>query len=179
MKNPARKKTLLPFLLVFITFISCKKSDNESNRDYYVSFKLNGTAIKHTNAGQYGSLRISPANSAEVIFQVVSRSDDSKHLLALTIQRNGAIGTQKYENVPSAGYFPVIADYMQDYTQPDEIDYTNQNAPSYPPNDFSITISKIHDDYLRGTFTGNYLYDNAADEIAVITEGEFFVRRTQ
>ena len=42
---------------------------------------------------------------------------------------------------------------------------------------YIVNVTSITSTELRGTFTGNYLYDNFDQESLPITEGEFFVKR--
>jgi hypothetical protein len=170
------KNIRLLYLLLFITFVSCNKSnDDEPKGDYYVTFKLNGTSVSH-NGPNYCWLKKHNNEPSRQDFQLSSTSADFKHFLGLTVWRYGPIGTGvTYKNSP--GNYPVIADYFQDQAQPNEIIYANGNAPGMPDNDFSVTFTKITDKYIMGTFTGNYLYDYGGDQTITITEGKFYVKR--
>jgi hypothetical protein len=76
-----------------------------------------------------------------------------------------------------SGPCAVIADYFMDQGQPDEKDYTIDNAPSAPNGYFNLTIQSIDDKVLKGIFSGNYLYDRKYNESIVVTEGSFTAKK--
>jgi len=69
-------------------------------------------------------------------------------------------------------------DYFQDVAQPNEKDFSIQDAPGNPPCSFTIVLTSITSTEIKGTFTGNYLYEWTTHEMISITDGEFCVRRT-
>ena len=51
------------------------------------------------------------------------------------------------------------------------------DANGQPPSKYTVNVTSITATELRGSFTGNYLYDDFDQETRQITEGEFVVKR--
>jgi hypothetical protein len=58
-------------------------------------------------------------------------------------------------------------------------DYEIESKSGQPDARYLVNITSITPTELRGTFTGNYLYDYFDDETLNVTEGEFFVHRAR
>jgi hypothetical protein len=69
-------------------------------------------------------------------------------------------------------------DYMKNVNT-DPIDYGNYDVSSRPSSKFTITITSITDNEIRGTFTGNYLSEYATENVQEVTEGEFAAPRVR
>lgn len=158
----------------FILFISCSKDNNTENKpSYYLSFKLNGTLIKH-NYPTYSSLKPKASFPGSYEFQLSSNSDDHKNNIVFSIFKPGAITTGSYTTpnnfVQDVAYTTFnTSQAMEKYYSA----FTTGNIPS----SFSITLTEITDNHFKGIFTGSYLYtDDRTDSIRV-TDGEFFIRR--
>src|SRR5262249_55809529 len=96
---------------------------------------------------------------------------------SLAIQVNGSFVPGTYETNNGSGNYPVIADYFLDQGQPGERDYTIDNAPNSASGYFTVTITSIDDNVVKGTFSGNYLYDGIYNESIVVTDGSFIAKR--
>jgi hypothetical protein len=107
----------------------------------------------------------------------VARSSDFKNTFAITIQVEGNFTTGVYETIIGSGNYPVIADYFMNQGEPGERDYTINNAPGKPDGQFKVTITSIEADHVKGTFSGNYLYDYIYDESITISDGSFIAKR--
>ena len=164
--------TTMVLLLATLSFFSCsKKSDN----DYFVKLKINGNWVTWKTV--IGELGPDLANASKTDLGVTANNDASTDVFDLTIQINGSnftTGTYASDNL---SYFVFIS-YSKDVTTNAKF-YDLEDAPTGPSSKYTINITSITDTELRGTFTGNYLYSNMADESINITEGEFFVRRAR
>jgi len=58
-----------------------------------------------------------------------------------------------------------------------EKDYAVDNADNHPPGNFKVTITSISADWIKGTFSCNYLYERTYNEFIVLTEGNFSAKR--
>jgi hypothetical protein len=61
-------------------------------------------------------------------------------------------------------------------------DYEAEDAANNAPSKFVISITSITSTQIKGTFTGNYLYDDFSSSdpdggVVPVTEGEFQVKR--
>ena len=96
----------------------------------------------------------------------------------LTVQVDGPnfnTGTYVSDNL---NYWVVIS-YVSGANTANMKFYDIEDASGRTSSKYTITVTSITDTELRGTFTGNYLYNNSDDETIDITEGEFKVRRAR
>jgi len=70
-----------------------------------------------------------------------------------------------------------MLDYIKNIGESDEKDYTNSHAADNPPSSFTVNISSIANNVVKGTFTGNYCYDISYDEQINLTDGSFTVTK--
>ncbi len=164
-------KTFLLLLAVF-SFFGCKKSSGDG---YYVKLKINGSWITWETA--IGELGPDFADPAKTDFGVTANNDSQDDVFDLTIQINGSnftTGTYASDNL---NYYIVI-DYLKDASGNAKF-YQISDAPGRPACKFTVNVTAITSTTLKGTFTGNYLYDDIDDESLELTEGEFFVRRAR
>lgn len=168
--------TLSISIIFSVLFFSCQKPHTEgpASNDHYLRYKLNGVLV--TNTVNHVWLKPNSQDPTQMMFQLFSNTNDFKNFLGLTIQQTGNIGIGTYESVNNPLYF--IVDYFQDSGQPNEKDFSIQNAPGNPPSTFTIVLTSVTTTEIKGTFTGNYLYEWTTHEMISITDGEFCVRRT-
>lgn len=107
-------------------------------------------------------------------FMFVAKSADGKNEFAITIQVEGTFKVGTYESGNSN--YTVIADYFQNVAGQNGKDFTIDHDPSLPNCSFVVTITSIDNNSIKGTFTGNYLYDTNYNETIVISEGSFTVK---
>ena len=58
--------------------------------------------------------------------------------------------------------------------------FANEDKNSLAPSKFTINITSITAEVIKGTITGNYLYDSfgsGGSDIMLVTNGEFRVKR--
>ena len=116
------------------------------------------------------------SNPGNTDFVLMARSKDFKKVFSIVIQVNGLFTTGSYQTVIGSGHYPVIADYFLNQGQPGERGYALDQAPGMAPGQFSVEITSMDNNYIKGTFSGNYLYDSDYDESIVINDGEFTAR---
>jgi len=136
---------------------------------------MNGTLVTNTRLNYAWLKPNAPTNPSQIMFMLVSNSNDLKDVLGFTIQRNGSLPVGTYNSWDDPVHF--IVDYFQDNTAPNEKDFTIGNAPGNPASTFTIVLTSITSTEIKGTFTGNYLYDYVGHGTISITEGEFCVKR--
>lgn len=174
-----RNKLFCTLLLsgLLICFVSCKKDSADANPDSYLKFKKNGTWVTYSHA--LGELGPDLYNSAKTDFGVSAFSDDMTEIFDFTIQIDGSnftTGTYSSDNYPTHYVnFSFITGANTSNMHNFEIDDGLANETSK----YIIRVTSITPTHLTGTFTGNYLYDNFADDSGIlrITEGEFNVKR--
>ena len=168
------KKSVLTLLIVLLILAGCKKDSNDS--DYYAKLKINGNWVTWKTAA--GELGPDLANPAKTDFGVTANDDALQTIFDFTIQIDGAnfnTGTYSTDNL---NYW-VVVNYMTNANTANMKLYDVADATGRPASKYVINVSSITSTELRGTFTGNYLYDQTNDQTVDITEGEFKVRRVR
>jgi hypothetical protein len=173
------KKLLLysSLLMLMISGVSCKK-DSDDTPDYYFKFKLDGNWVTYkTVAGEFGPDLGDPTLTDLV---VTAWSDDQKDIFSMSIQVDGPnLPTGSYDSDNSA-YWATM-DWMNHANTADMRSFGIEDEPTMAPSKYTFKITSITDKELRGTFTGNYLYDpwgnDPNDAVRHVTEGEFVTKR--
>lgn len=166
---------ILLLFSILISFRDCKKKGAIPEESSDMSFRKDG--VKETFTPYYCSIQRNNTLPGETDFFLVARSKDNKSSFGITIQVTGNFTTGLYETKDNSGYYPVIADYFMNQGEADERDYAIDNAPGKPGCQFSVKITSIDDKFVKGSFSGNYLYDRNYNESIVITEGNFVAKR--
>jgi hypothetical protein len=174
------KKLLLYSLMavLLVSGYSCKKNDSDDTPAYYMKFKLAGNWITYKNAiSNYG-----PDLSDPSLTDLVVNGDDGKDVLSLAIQVNGSTIPSGTYDTDNSNYWATI-DWTVNGTNGPRV-YDVDDAPTMPPSKYILKITSITETEIRGTFTGNYLYDywandpdDLTDAMRQITEGEFVAKR--
>ena len=160
-------------LLTLLSFAACNKKEVLQSPNYEVVLKKDG--VKETFVLQHSSIQPSATIQGKTNFMFVAVSNDQKHHFAITIQVNGSFKTGIYQSGNSD--YTVITDYFKNVGQTNEKDYTIDHAPSMPNSSFTVNITTIDEQQIKGTFSGNYLYDRLNNELIVVSEGNFTVKR--
>ncbi|MBP6431160.1 MAG: hypothetical protein KA319_05285 [Ferruginibacter sp.] len=173
---------LILVLLLFVSFamVGCKK-DFESKYDF--KYKKNGTWITYnglTNA--LGEITPNSTNPSTMDLNINGNSEDNTEVINFLILTNtstaniGSYNTNNSSNLyyTYISYIKTVGSNLNSY----EVDDAPGRAPSY----YTINITSITADEIKGNFTGNYLFEAsgiAGNDIVEITEGEFNVKRVQ
>lgn len=166
-------------LCIIIGAASCKKESNNNNVDSYVKFNLNGQWVKYEALGELGPDLMDPSKTGLVIS---GWSEDKTTTFGIGIQIDGSdFKTGNYSTDEDPYY--MIVDYI--YFPPDDSkarSYECEDASGREPSKYVVKITSITAGQIKGSFTGNYLYDYFHDDdpdggILKITEGEFQVNR--
>src|SRR5688572_1644440 len=166
-------KTLVLLLAAF-TFFSCNKDKDEDG--YYVKLKINGNWVTwKTVAGELGP---DFADASKTDLGVTANDDSGQDIFDITIQVNGTTFNTGSYSSDNTNYI-VYVDYADNIGTTSARYYDITSAPSMPESKYTVNITSITDTELRGTFTGNYLYDYFEEETFAVTEGEFRVRRVR
>ncbi len=160
-------------LLVAFSFFSCKKN---SDTNYYVKLKINGTWVTWKTV--IGELGPDLANASKTDFGVTANDDAMKDVFDISVQVDGTAFNAGSYSSDNTNYLVVIS-YSKDLTGPNAKFYDIEDAPTGPSSKYTVNVSSITGTTLRGTFTGNYLFDFVSGESMVITDGEFYVRRAR
>lgn len=164
-------KTLL--LLTAFSFFACKKN---SDNDYYVKLKIDGTWITwKVVAGELGPDLGDPTKTD---IGVTANDDAMKDVFDIAIQVDGTtFNTGSYDS-DNMTYW-VVMSYTKDAATANFQHFDIGDNGSGTHSRYLVTISSITDETLKGSFVGNYLHDDFDDESLNITEGEFYVRRVR
>jgi hypothetical protein len=169
------RQILSILLLSILFFCSCHKNDVPPKPPVAeVSFKKDG--VEEKLMPQYCSIRPNASWPTTMTdFTLSANSSDFKTFLGITLQVSGELKTGTYDTNTSGCY--VIADYMSNVGDINEKDYAVDNADNHPPGNFKVTITSISADWIKGTFSCNYLYERTYNEFIVLTEGNFSAKR--
>lgn len=174
LQNPLR----LLFLFLAVSTFSCSKK-SDSSGDSYVKFKLNGEWVTYDGLGELGP---DLGNATLTDLGVTGTSKDRKNTFDISIQINGSdfkTGLYASDQYPD---YQLLVDYLVN-PDPNTMKYYEiDDALGLAPSKYTVHISSITPTQIKGTFTGNYLYDNFSSGdpdggIAYITEGQFQVKR--
>lgn len=160
------------FLLIALTllFSACKKNSG-NDPEYFLKFKLNGNWVTHKAA--VGELGPDLADDSYTNLGITGNSDNGNEVFDITIQvagSNFATGTYNTDDHAVFVAYAINSPALKFYT----LGSVNGQADSR----YTVTITSITDDTIKGTFTGNYLEDGLVEDDTVeVTEGEFVVPR--
>jgi hypothetical protein len=158
--------TLLTTLLISSFFLSCTK---EKDAGYLIRIKRNGEWATFTKAG----FIIEATSNPDLYYLTVAgRSTDMKEIFILGVEvpANPQPGTFDTENNK--------VEFGYGINGTPGIYYTMWPVTSKPNPNYTLTITSISENEVRGYFTGNYLADEDENFIEV-TEGEFVAKKTE
>ena len=160
-------------IISFTIFIlpSCKKGVQPIVK-LEVAFKKDG--VSETLIPYYSAIQPNATIPGVTNFTMVAKSPDDKVHFAITVQVHGDFTTGIYTTTNTNCY--VTPDYFRNQGMPDERDFGIDNAPGQAPGYFFVNIFSITDKEIKGTFSGNYLYDRPHNEMITVSEGSFVVR---
>jgi len=164
-------------LLLFSILLALSACDKEPPADNKNTLSYKKDGVTETMIPVYCSIKPNVSIPTKTDFVLTARTSDFRSDLAITVQVNGGFTTGTYETVIDSGNYPAIADYFVDQGQPNERDFTIENAPAKPNCRFTVTITSIESTLVKGTFSANYLYDPAHNESIIISEGSFVAKR--
>ncbi|HET7116604.1 MAG TPA: hypothetical protein VFI29_08945 [Hanamia sp.] len=178
-KNTIRN---LVFLVFVIIVASCKKDATSSDNDSYVKFKLNGNWVTYKGLGELGP---DLGDASKTDLGVNGYSDDKKSSFSISIQIDGSdFKTGTYSSDQYLQYY-MIVDFTSNPDPSTAKYYEISDAIDNNPSKYIVNITSITPTQIKGTFTGNYLYDSFHDDndpdggIVYITEGQFQVKRVR
>src|SRR5688572_4095949 len=152
-------RTAIAVFVVSLLFFSCKKS---SDSKYYVKFKLNGNWVTMKNV--LGEIGPDLADPDLLDFGLTANSEDQKEIFDISLQ-TGADFFETGKVYNSEDWFMPVG-YSKDISSTSTVYYDNHNGKDgmdFPY--YTITFTVITDKEVKGTFTGNYLYDYFNEEI--------------
>ncbi|HEY4063098.1 MAG TPA: hypothetical protein VGM30_14430 [Puia sp.] len=172
-----KKIFILSACLAVISF-SCKKSSSSSGPSNYITASIDGTA-KTFNAG---IMAFKTTQNGQTVFNVIGFSDGSANPESFSITIGNSPTTAK----------PIVAGTYTEVFNPDFITvgeyipgsttYVYASGLAAPPvNIFTVTITSIDNNSVKGTFSGDVEYLDVATAIPgstkkTITNGSFYAK---
>ncbi|HMT73623.1 MAG TPA: hypothetical protein PKA77_06130 [Chitinophagaceae bacterium] len=160
-------------LLVIVIALGCKK-DSTATNSYWIKFKKNGIEEKLTSYVSYCYNRPKAGDTSLTELILGGELKERNTAFYISILKNAKFTVGAYQTGDAGTTF--IVDYMTNLGQLDELDYSLDNPPGYPTGYFRVNISSINGKEMRGSFTGNYLYEFFKKDTINITDGEFFIK---
>ena len=178
------KKLTLLALLISILFVSCSKDQpetEETQNNYYVRFKKNGTIVNYTGIviahrdtiNGYVELKINGAHSiAAVPYEYMG-------IYINNFPGNANIGTGLY--VDNSTSYTLLTTHIFggiSYEAGESLAQSaaQHNMPLAKP--FKVTITQINGSTVKGSFEGDY-YEDAdvtTGNMVQVTEGSFYAK---
>jgi hypothetical protein len=169
--SPFRLLALI--LIIIIAVPSCSKNKDDDKK-YYFKYKENGSLVTWENAS---FAQTYSAASNMMIFNVLG----SKNLPNTSSNEAVSIIILNPGNSFPAGSYSTTTHSMEigyhvvaDPSTPTPPDWVSDDAPGEPFSQYTVIITSINNKEVRGTFTGNYLYNSTTNNVNRITEGEFY-----
>jgi hypothetical protein len=166
--------TALFFSAIVVVFFSCTKTET-GDITSYIRVKKNSVWTYFKATGQ-----IEPDffDSTRTNLGISSFNPDTTEVFSISIQVDSTI-------FPLGGYVSgqispyVIIDYTTGLKS-NPVNYEISDAPGRAPSQYTVVVTSITDNFIDGTFYGNYLFDSFGGVYTYeIPEGEFHVRRTK
>lgn len=163
-------RTLLFAFTLLSLVTGCKKNTDKTEDGYYLKFKVDGNWVTWTNA--LAELGKDLDDDTKTNFSLQGTSADMKQSFGISFQVDGtSIGTGTYSS--------------SDYFMPIDYSVTNGGTTTWysdkdglEPSVYKVTLNNITETTIKGSFTGNFLADDSAEEKTIaITEGEFYLKR--
>ena len=166
------KKYVLPILIIAFAFSisSCNKSNSTS--EGYLKVKINGTWVTFNYA--LSNLAPDILNPNKINLAVAGDNADRSESFHINIQSDYQIPTGVYAS-DDPQYFIDVRYYK--HINNDFVSYGIYSVTGRPDSKYTITITSITDQEIRGSFTGNYLSYFFNEDVQEVTEGEFVVPR--
>jgi hypothetical protein len=161
-------KNYLAILGIVITsmfFASCKKSSNEPV--YFFQTKIDGNWVTYSDA----KFTISPNPSDSSISDLLISAGTEQNNINISMQSIVNYGAGSFNTTDSIPISIHISLFKDDgnYLKVFGTDGPGTGTQPY----YVVNITSITSTEIRGTITGNYLYDNYDAESINLTEGEF------
>lgn len=160
-------RTVISVIVVSFLFVNCKKSNDSA---YFVKFKVDGNWITWNKA--VGEIGPDLADDSYTNFGLTATSDDEKNMLDISLQ---VADTEMPTGTYSSDNYTIFFFYLTNINSANAEHYREEAVNGRPDPHFTITLTSVTDDKIRGTFTGNYLVEMNSGEIVEITEGEFYL----
>jgi hypothetical protein len=166
------KNFLLAVCLIGIVFSfnSCKKDHTETN--YFFKVKVDGNWI--TYGGAQFFLNTDPSDSTMTDFQIYAGTLTEN--MNISIQSSNGINTGNYL---SGDQMPAYRMFINAYKETGAVQENYNIIGPGTGNDpaYTVTITSFSASEIRGTITGNYLWNDYDQKAMNVTEGEFVAKR--
>jgi len=166
------KKFVLPVLI--ITFAFCISSCNKSNSTpaWYLKVKINGSWVEFNTA--LSNLTQDVLDPYTNDLGLAGDNADRSESFFIIIRSDNQIPAGTYASDDPQCFIDV--DYHKRVNN-DYVIYGRYSATGRPDSKYTVTITSVTDEEIRGSFTGNYLTDPFNGDVQEVTEGEFVVPR--
>jgi hypothetical protein len=193
----ARLVSLASLTLIVITLSNCKKSGSGNNgggngSGYYMKFNLNGKAV------EYDSQPIAELNTVNsdglysaVLLAYQNVNAGSKNAVTITVFSSTAIAANVAYDDPkkatetNGSQAPATTVFWEDSTGTGYLtagEFSDANGNMLIGGivaNAKLTITELTNAYLKGTFSGTVYNSGDLSVSDAITDGEFYLRRTQ
>jgi len=162
MKNFA---VILAIGLVSIFFVSCKKSN--TGEVYFLKTKIEGNWVTFGDATF--SLTANPSDNSLTDLQITAGTETNNFSIFATSSNSYTPGA--YNTGSTSPYVLQVSLFKEENNYLKVFGSTGPGTGTDPL--YTVTITSITANEIRGTITGNYLYDSYDAESINVTEGEF------
>lgn len=159
-------------LFSLVLIIACKK---DSTPVYDLTLSLNGaTVILHQATAYLGPDTL---DAGKTNFRLTAATYDSSKAITIDINKDdlnlaaGAYTSDSDDYTLNVQYFEDITGALKNYSI-----FT---APGKGASAYTVTITEVTGEYIKGTFSGNYLCNkySGSNQTVDVTQGEFLALR--
>ena len=158
-------------VIICIFFSSCKKSDN--GPVYFFKANVDGNWVTYANAKF--SITPNPSDSSIKDLQITAGTEQNN--ISIIMQSAVSYATGSFNTTDSIPYRLSLSLFKDDGNYLKVFGTAGPGTGTQPY--YIVTITYITPTEIRGTITGNYLYDIYDAETINVTEGEFVAVKTQ
>jgi len=170
--NPMKNYVaILGIVITGLFFASCKKSSNEPV--YFFNAKIEGSWVTYKDA----KFTIAPNASDSSISDLHIIAGTEQNNISIVMESTVNYGMGSFNTTDSTPYNMRVSLFKDDgnYLKVYGTDGSGTGTQPY----YVVTITSITPTEIRGTISGNYLYDGYDAESINFTEGEFIAIKNQ
>jgi hypothetical protein len=158
------------FLAIIFLFLSCRKTSNDST--YFFKAKIDDKWVTYTDAHFF--MNPDPSDPNMIDLQVYA--GNYLNNINISMQSTAGIAPGQFNTDVSLPPYRMFINIFKDNGQYIQTYGSSTSGGGNQPY-YTFTITSYNESEIRGTITGNYLYDGHDGVTINLTEGEFVARK--
>jgi len=167
------KNYLKPIFAVAIifSFLSCRKTNSDST--FFLKAKIDEKWVSYSDAHFFINPDPSDPNKIDLLVYAGNYLDN----INIAMQSSAPITAGEFTTSDSLSSYHMYINLFKDNGQYIQTYGSSTSGASDQPH-YVLTITSYSENEIRGTITGNYLYDSHDGVPINFTEGEFIAHKT-